>query len=86
MRTTVDLPEDLFRALKARAALKGTTLKALVTHLLQRGLAASEATELRRTPSRLPAPVRGAGKMKSYSNAELAALADSLTDARAAKR
>ena len=28
MRTTVDLPEDLFRAVKAEAALRGESLKA----------------------------------------------------------
>lgn len=83
MRTTLELPDDLFRAWKARAAHRGTTLKALVTQLLQRGLAASETTELRRTPGRLPPAVRGVRKMKAYTHAELAALADSLTGARA---
>jgi plasmid stability protein len=86
VRTTLDLPEDLFRALKARAALEGTTLKALVTQLVRAGLAASDAAHVRRTPSRLPAPVRGARTMRVYSNAELAALADSLTDERPPKR
>jgi len=59
MRTTVDLPEHLYRALKARAAPEGTTFKALVTQLVRVGLAASETGPVRRTPSRLPAPVRG---------------------------
>ncbi len=38
MRTTVDLPDELYRALKARAALQGTTLCALVRLFLEQGL------------------------------------------------
>jgi hypothetical protein len=81
MRTTLDLPEALFRALKARAAMDGTTLKDLVERLVRAGLAAADRGGAPRTPSRLPPPVRGGRrKMKAYSNADLAALADSLTD------
>ncbi len=43
MRTTVDLPDGLLRALKARAALEGTTLKKLVLSLVERGLQAPPA-------------------------------------------
>jgi hypothetical protein len=40
MRTTLDLPDETFRQLKAQAALNGMKLKELVTQLIQRGLAA----------------------------------------------
>lgn len=40
MRTTVDLPDGLYRQIKARAALEGLPVKALVGRLLQRGMAA----------------------------------------------
>jgi hypothetical protein len=40
MRTTLDLPDETFRQLKAQAALNGLKLKELVTQLIQRGLAA----------------------------------------------
>ncbi len=40
MRTTLDLPDETFRQLKAQAALNGLMLKELVTQLIQRGLAA----------------------------------------------
>ncbi len=40
MRTTLDLPDETFRQLKAQAALNGLLLKELVTQLIQRGLAA----------------------------------------------
>ena len=82
MRTTIDFPEELFRALKARAALEGSSLKDLIARLIRGGLAVAERDrgEIRRTPSPLPPPIRMGKKMKAYTNAELAALADSLTD------
>ena len=42
MRTTIDLPDTLYRHIKARAALEGVPVKTLVGNLLQRGLAAAE--------------------------------------------
>jgi len=38
MRTTVDLPDDLYRALKARAGLSGVTLRHLIQRLIEQGL------------------------------------------------
>lgn len=38
MRTTIDLPEELFRRVKARAALEGLKLKELIARYVQRGL------------------------------------------------
>ena len=38
MLTTLDLPDETFRQLKAQAALRGLKLKELVTQLIQRGL------------------------------------------------
>ena len=38
MRTTIDLPDDLLRQAKSHAALKGITLKDLVTACLRQGL------------------------------------------------
>ena len=52
MRTTLDLPDALLRQLKARAALDGTTLKALVRGLIERGLHAP----IEEAPASLPAP------------------------------
>ena len=54
MRTTLDLPDHTFRALKAEAALRGFKLKELVTKLLETGLAASRHVPPR---SRSPLPV-----------------------------
>ncbi len=38
MRTTIDLPDDLFRQVKARAALDGLDLKDLITRFVEQGL------------------------------------------------
>lgn len=39
MRTTLDLPDDLLRAIRIRAAEEQRTLKDLMAELLRRGLA-----------------------------------------------
>lgn len=54
MRTTLDLPDHTFRALKAEAALRGFKLKELVTLLIETGLSASPSLPQR---SRSPLPV-----------------------------
>jgi hypothetical protein len=38
MRTTIDLPDDLFRQAKAKAALDGLRLKDLITRFVEQGL------------------------------------------------
>jgi hypothetical protein len=38
MRTTIDLPENLYRSLKARAALSGLSLRELIRRLIEQGL------------------------------------------------
>ena len=38
MRTTLDLPDELFRQVRARAAVKGTTIKTLLTRYIENGL------------------------------------------------
>jgi hypothetical protein len=56
MRTTVELPEELFRQVKAKAALQGVSLKELLTGYVAAGLnqKAIAATGRRRQRSRLP--------------------------------
>ena len=55
MRTTLDLPDALLRQLKAKAALEGTTLKALMRGLVERGLRAPAEQ-----PTASPAPADAA--------------------------
>ena len=41
MRTTIELPDGLYRALKARAGLSGVTLRQLIQRLIEQGLHSS---------------------------------------------
>ena len=59
MRTTLDLPDELYRELKRRAVEEGVPLKKLVAELLRRALSASSAPR-RGRPDRPPvAPLEG---------------------------
>lgn len=55
MRTTVDLPDGLHRALKARAGLTGVSVRELVQQLIERGLRAPTEADAR--GRREPPPV-----------------------------
>jgi hypothetical protein len=62
MRTTIDIPEDLYRTLKARAGLSGVTLRELVQRLIERGLRSSTGGHAPRTrfdPPPVIIPPRG---------------------------
>jgi hypothetical protein len=63
VRTTLDLPEGLFRQVKAKAALEGATLKEMLTRYIESGL--RQPAQLEGPPprrSRLPSlPRRGKG-------------------------
>lgn len=56
MRTTLDLPDPLFRELKARSALRGVLLKDFVAEILRAGLAQTAAAQAEARP-RSPLPV-----------------------------
>ena len=75
MRTTIDLPDDLYRALKARAGLTGITLRQLLLLLLECGLRApaSEAPARGQAPPPVIIPPRGV-PIPALSRAELARL------------
>jgi hypothetical protein len=52
MRTTIDLPENLYRTLKARAGMSGITLRQVVQQLIEQGLRSprTETTVSRHAP------------------------------------
>jgi Arc/MetJ family transcription regulator len=55
MRTTIDLPDTLFRKAKATAALRGSTMKELVVHALEREVENHVKTNAqKRLPMKLP--------------------------------
>ena len=56
MRTTIDLPDDLFRTLKVRAGMGGVSFKQVVLELIQNGLHATRV-EPPRASRQAPPPV-----------------------------
>lgn len=75
MRTTIDLPDELFRQAKARAALDGMRLKELITRFVEQGLRQgppASATPLKRRRSELPVIRAVTGRtLPDLTNAEL---------------
>ncbi len=47
MKTTIEMPDELFRKAKAIAALRGQSLKELITAAMERELASGEAVTAR---------------------------------------
>ena len=84
MRTSLDIPDPLFRHLKSRAAMEGSTLRDLVLTLLERGMnapAVPVATTI--PPIELPSISLGAPlamSATSFSNAALCDLLDESLD------
>ena len=72
MRTTLDLPDPLFRDLKIKAAAEGVTLKELVTGFVEKGLYEPGSSEKKPVRSPLPPPRQGTGHViPSLTNAEI---------------
>lgn len=62
VRTTIELPDTLYRTLKARAALSGVPVRDLIRRLLEQGLrqpAGGEEGMKRREPPPVIVPPRG---------------------------
>ena len=54
MRTTVDIPDEMYRALKSRAALEGKTVKALIVRGVEVALERKAVGPLPRRRGRMP--------------------------------
>lgn len=78
MRTTIDIPDDTLRRIKATAALRGLKLKDLVAQLLDAGLRADDQPiEDKPRKRELPVMIPPAGRLIPLrSNAELFELLD----------
>lgn len=87
MRTTIDLPDDLYRALKARAGLTGVTLRQLIHRLVEQGLRSSTSGSVS-TKRRGPPPVviapRGVA-IPALSGAELTRMEEEEDEAKHAR-
>jgi hypothetical protein len=80
MRTTIDFPDDLFREVKAKAALDGLKLKDLITRYVEQGLRQGvppPAAPLRRQRSELPVARKATGNpLPILTNADIQRLLD----------
>ena len=88
MRTTLDLPDPLFKHLKTRAAQEGRTLRDLVVELVEKGLSARDMVDAQqRFQAR---PVVGTTlttnlSADSFTNADLSDLLNRDDDERASQ-
>ncbi|MBK9117294.1 MAG: hypothetical protein IPM22_17150 [Betaproteobacteria bacterium] len=64
MKTTIEIPDPLFRKVKSRAAERGQTLKEFVADALQARLATNSAVR----PSGEPKWMEGFGKLRRLRN------------------
>lgn len=82
MRTTLDIPDPLFREVKTRAVQQGVKLKDLLARYIEAGLKAPQTSEvISAMVKHYPLPVAfervaGAPKIPNRTNAELYALLD----------
>ena len=51
MKTTIDIPDDIYRQIKAEAALRGLTIRELTTRLYRRWLREGEDVKTREAPT-----------------------------------
>lgn len=72
MRTTLDLPDPVFRDLKTKAAREGVTMKELLTGFVEKGLYGVTQAEKKPVRSPLPPPRESSGVViPSLTNAEI---------------
>lgn len=79
MRTTIDLPDELLRKVKAKAALDGRTLKDLITLYVEQGLRGVplHTPPPQRRRSELPVARRATGRpVPSLTNADIQRILD----------
>lgn len=80
MKTTLDLPDETFRKLKAEAALRGYKLKELVAEFIERGLNEGPLPPAAQSPRAvyaIPIAREADGTVTpALSNAELQAILD----------
>ena len=81
MRTTLEIPDPLFREVKARAAQSGLKLKELLTRYIEAGLQAPHLQSPEKRPKRAPLPVAfektpGTPPTPALTNAELHTILD----------
>ena len=80
MRTTLDLPDALLRQLKAKAALEGTSLKALMRNIVEKGLRAPAEPMPEASARAVPLPSIRLGRRLTLTRPSNASLFELLGD------
>ncbi|MEY4505753.1 MAG: hypothetical protein RL297_331 [Pseudomonadota bacterium] len=90
MRTSLDIPDPLFKHLKTRAAQEGRTLRDLVIELVERGLTAREVVDPQKRFLARPMVIPSQGPMampvSQMTNADLYNTINEEDDERAIQR
>ena len=79
MRTTVDLPDEIFRKAKAQAALQGMSFKDLITRFVRQGLRGFQQDQKTERRQRSEPPIARAATgrpLPVFSSAELHRILD----------
>lgn len=79
MRTTLDLPDPLFRELKARAARQGVKMKELLAVFIENGLSGGKSAVVGQSHIRSPLPIarRATGiTIRALDNTQIAKIFD----------
>lgn len=88
MRTTIDIPDELYRTLKARAALSGVTMRDLIRNLVEHGLrqpgTPADPARGRREPPPVIIPCRSV-PIPAISRADLVRLEEEEDEAKHAR-
>ena len=86
MRTSLDIPDALFKHLKTRAAQEGRTLRDLVIELVERGLTAREVGDPQKRFEARPPVIPNQGPMpldsSKWTHADLCELINEEDDER----
>ncbi len=83
MRTTIDIPDDLYRALKARAGLNGLKLRDLIQRLIEQGLRSTSVEPVGKRLGPPPVIIPPCGvPIPAVSRAELARMEEEEDEAK----
>lgn len=63
MRTTIEIPDELFRKTKATAALRGSTLKELIVRAVEREIAGPSSSKKASARVKLPLHLKSGRKL-----------------------
>ena len=84
MKATLDIPDDLYRRVKARSAMEGRPLRSVAIQLFQNWLDALPAPELQPTPSLTQAELDDAPWLAITQPYVKPGMSDDMDDIRAA--